>query len=375
MKTLISLVSEQTLPNVLFAKEKGSFDRYVFIYTQAMVSKLTTLRTVLGLALVAKNEKEVIEDSLENIATKLNELSFGEQEEITINLTGGTKIMAIGVYNFFVKKNCSIFYIPFPKNEIVQVYPETGEKVKLLNYQVSLAEYLKCYDVKFEMNSFNHKNQTFSKELTKSIFRKNKEYNFRQSWKELQDKQIKDDIEQIGHLNLTKDRFLQLKNALQMLNYVPLHPNRLSENEIKYFAGGWWEEFVYHLIKTKLGLSDTEIGLNIEINRDNIPRMQAGNEFDLLFVKNNRLYVIECKTGINNSNKSGIQTFNEYVYKLAALRKYFGLGVKLVLFVLQPILQGSNRNFLLDRTKDLNIQLFDGNVLNDIDKFIVEIQK
>lgn len=36
MKTLLSLTSVQTLPNVLFAKEQSDWDRYVFISTELM---------------------------------------------------------------------------------------------------------------------------------------------------------------------------------------------------------------------------------------------------------------------------------------------------------------------------------------------------
>ena len=35
-RTLISLISEQTLPNVLFIKQFGPFDRYIFLTTKEM---------------------------------------------------------------------------------------------------------------------------------------------------------------------------------------------------------------------------------------------------------------------------------------------------------------------------------------------------
>lgn len=51
------------------------------------------------------------------------------------------------------------------------------------------------------------------------------------------------------------------------------------------------------------------------------------NEFDVLFVFRNTLYVVECKTtsAVKNDN------FNNWVYKVAALRRYFMLSVQPVI--------------------------------------------
>lgn len=83
--------------------------------------------------------------------------------------------------------------------------------------------------------------------------------------------------------------------------------------------------------------------------------------------------MIECKTGIKGLKKSGIQTFNEYVYKLAALRKFFGLSVKLILIMLQPLTH--NRSFFDDRTSVLNILLLGGQEWANPDDLIEQILK
>lgn len=382
MKTLISIISEQTLPNLLFAKEKGKFDRYIFIYTQKMTEKLATLRQVLDIVIINDNEKEVLEDSLENIQQKLQEFTFEDDEEIIVNLTGGTKVMAIGVYNFFVKKPCKMYYIAFLKNEIVQIFPEVKQKTQNLAYRTFLLEYLQTYNVQIETQNFEQKNKIFLTTFTQNIFAKNTQRNnnekrkFWDFWKPLKDFSIDETLKRQGFLDLTLPQFIPILQGLEALNYTTNTENKLSETEVKYFAGMWWEEYLYHFIKTKLNLSDNEIGLNIEINKDSDKKFSAGNEFDILFVYNNRLYVIECKTGITDLKKSGMKVFNEYTYKLSALRKFFGLGVKTILCILQTLPQNAeNQNFYKERTELLNISLFDGKSLMNMDNFLNELIK
>jgi hypothetical protein len=69
-----------------------------------------------------------------------------------------------------------------------------------------------------------------------------------------------------------------------------------------------------------------------------------------------------------------MQIFNDYAYKLAALRKFFGLGVKLSLCVLQKLDSNSaKKDFFADRSEVLNIKLFDGNNFNDMNDFLAEL--
>jgi hypothetical protein len=61
-----------------------------------------------------------------------------------------------------------------------------------------------------------------------------------------------------------------------------------------------------------------DIRLGIHIVRKGVPR---NNELDVVFIKNNRLFVIECKTGVETE-----RMFSEIVYKACALREAL-LGV------------------------------------------------
>ena len=59
----------------------------------------------------------------------------------------------------------------------------------------------------------------------------------------------------------------------------------------------------------------------------------TSNDLDVLFVANNRLYVVECKSAGMDQN----ELFNKTVYLQAALKKYFMLDVNSVLFTLSEM--------------------------------------
>ena len=366
-KTLISLISDQTLPNFLFAKEKGEFDRYILVSTNQMKvkGKDQALTQTLGIEHKAQTIW-VTADSLEDIQQKLTLLRYTDDEAFVVNLTGGTKMMAIGVYNFFIRRNSRMYYVPIGQNNVIQVHPEVSQKEKPLAYRTNLQEYLQAYQVEVEPQSFRKKNSLFQEpSMAAKIYQLNDDsYQFRKNWGELRTWKAQQELKVRGYLDLSFHELRWIKKNLDRLGYQPQRPNQLNKQECDYFSGQWLEEYMYVLLKNQLSLQDENIGLNIKINEDGSQRLQAGNEFDILFTRNNRLYVVECKTGVG-----GIKAFNDYAYKLAALKAFFGLGVKLCLFVRQPTRE-DKQDFYDKRSSLLNIHFFDGTSLQNTHQFI-----
>jgi hypothetical protein len=364
-KTLISLLSDQTLPNVLFARELGPFNRHIFVSTDHTNSqrKPQALQETLGLA--QAEVVRVVEDSPQDIQQRLSGLSFSDDEEIIVNLTGGTKIMAIGVYNFFLRRNSRMFYIPFPKNNIVQVHPEMMQKERPLAYRTSLEEYLQAYQIQVEPRRFARKNAHFGPPaLAEQLYLAQGKRPFRQAWQPLRGPEAQAMLRQSGRLPLAGPDGDRVAQNFRQLGYRPQTAGWISAEEADYFAGQWLEVALYHRIRQALSLGDQAIGLNIEINSDGTSAPQANNEFDVLFVHDNKLYVVECKTGVGT-----LQQFNEYVYKLGALRDLFGLGVKPVLFVQQPT-RPERRHLYESRCKQLKINFLDGSAFAQPSSFV-----
>ena len=376
-KVIVTIVSEQTVPNVLFIKEFGHASKYIFVSTLKMESSSRKTTENIVNASNINNDKfkiiEVIEDSLLDIDTKLaEELDIDDDDEILVNITGGTKIMSLGVYNYFSRNGAAdIFYIPLGKNEIRQVFPLRKNRVKLLGFRIDLLGYLKAYGVKVNEKSFNAKNELVQPEdQTKHLFDSfinNRNILFMNA-EEIRKNGFRGKI--IPKNKEGENSIYQ--NALIFGQYGVKFDSvdQINKNETKYLTGEWFEEYIYPIIKTTLGKTDAEIGMGVQLIKGDTP-----NEYDIIFTHNNSLYVIECKTDIADDEEGKISyLFTNTLYKAATLKKEFGLWVNYYLFALNDFskLKEEQKN----RAKLLDIKLVGLEILSDEEKlkdFIIKM--
>jgi hypothetical protein len=120
---------------------------------------------------------------------------------------------------------------------------------------------------------------------------------------------------------------------IEFLIRMDLQPNtsgKVTKHEVRYLTGDWFEDYVYHLIKNHYPLPDGAIALGLQIGAIEESE-NADNELDVVFVYNNKIYLIECKTSMSNGE---LNIMNDTMYKSAALQKQFGLLVSTYLFTL-----------------------------------------
>jgi hypothetical protein len=374
-KVIITIVSDQTVPNVLFIKEFGPAEKYIFITTQKMESPIrkTTYNIVIaaGIPTDKCNTIEVIEDSLLDIDLKLSEKLDIDDDEVLVNITGGTKIMSLGVYNYFSRNGAAdIYYIPIGKNEVRQVFPLRKNRVKPLNFRINLLEYLKSYGVDVREKSFNAKNTLLkTEEQTKLLFEsfiQNRQLLFFAAEEirknNFRGKKIRRNI------NAEAAYF---ENVLVFSQYGVKFDSEdlISEKETKYLTGEWFEEYLYPIIKSTLDIKDNEIGMGVQLVKGDTP-----NEYDIIFTYNNSLYVIECKTDVADNEEGKISyLFTNTLYKAATLKKEFGLWVNYYLFALNDFsaLTAEQKN----RAKLLDIRLVGLEILADESKLKTFISK
>jgi len=351
-KILVILISVQTVPNVLFIKEMQNIEKidlYVFISTPAMDKKHKVDHIIESCSLLRNKVKiiSVINDSLENIEDKLENLeetTFYREDHFLVNLTCGTKIMTVGVYNFFKERNSIIYYLPIEKNIYKQLFPYQKNTLEFpVKYQISLKEYFTAYGIKFISKNNN--------KLEKSIVYTEKMFNF------YINQAIDGKILKKLRLNRKKKQIQinkELSNFLDRISYEYDNNQFLTKNEIQYLAGGWFEEYCFNLIKEKLNLPSSALVCNLYISH-----FDAQNELDIAFIWNNALCVIECKTTLWDNNRNLI---NDTLYKIAALRRDFGLFVKCFLFTLDNNIRDGNgeiKEHIKNRTELLDIKIID----------------
>lgn len=356
-KIIVSLVSDQTIPNVLFIKEKGFADFYYFISTTKMESRGVTNHIVdsLNIDQHSFQKLEVIEDSISDIEEKLiKQIQHEDDDILLINITGGTKIMSLAVYNFFSRVGAAeIFYIPIGKNELRQIFPLKKNMVSRIAERLSLLEYLKSYGVTVQPSSYEKKNYLLKpEEETKKLFKAFVSEKHNELF------QAAEVIRLAGYrgkkVNIANNETAHLFDTAKIFNNCGVtweNENEISKDETKYITGEWFEEFVYPIIKSVLYKSDDEIGIGLQLVKGGAP-----NEYDIMFTHNNSLYVIECKTDVTDNEEGKINyLFTNTLYKAATLKKEFGLWVNYYLFALNDFskLTDTQKN----RAKQLDIKL------------------
>ncbi len=87
--------------------------------------------------------EDSIEEKWEAMAAVIRENLYVDYFYM-VNLTGGTKYMALAIYNVFLNFDSKFYYIPYPKNILLQT--GTNESF-ILDTRVSVKDYLTMYGV------------------------------------------------------------------------------------------------------------------------------------------------------------------------------------------------------------------------------------
>jgi hypothetical protein len=368
---LVSLVSDQTIPNVLFIRDQPKADSYLFISTQKMESK-----GIVGNIIKACPDHILIhqtivveEDNLEDIISKLNLFAEGKEADFEVNLTGGTKVMSLGAFEFFSKStNNQIFYLPLGKNKVLQIFPQKSQTSRELGFQINLEDYLFANGVVPEPKPFLSKNNlSRSVEETNNLFQKFSSDSNHLLKLAAEHFRVYRNDKKIEKVNLSNEEMWYLQPFLSA-GFSPVNNIELSKNELKYCTGDWFEEYVYTLIKSIKSKSDSDIGFGVYLTRENVK-----NEFDVIFTHNNALYVIECKTDVANEEGKFAELFNNTLYKAGSLRKDFGLFVKFYVFAVNDFTTLSKEK--TDRARVLDINLVGTEILNNEERLIEFISK
>lgn len=363
----ICLVSEQTLPNYLGAIVPGASPKKLhLVVTARMNERANILEKALRQRGCDVEQYPLAAPQPDAMMEVLDVIYEKTGTDVAINVTGGTKIMALTAVEWanIQDERPFLFYVDTDSKRILQI---GGKQEQFqLNMALKLKELLKVgtgADIFAQDNSALSVKERDSLEQLLQTFLKNK------TALGLFNKCSKDAEDNL-YTKIPYKCPLEFSRAISIAQKAgKLH---VTSDEIMYESeearfwcnGGWLEEFV----KAKLygmkgcGLID-DWASNIEIFKEqkssakNIRRSpNPQNELDAAFTVDNRFFVIECKTA-NLAKHGGVSTAS---YKLDSLRKNLG-GVfsrGMIVSVLDP------RPEDIQRCKDLRIELLYGaNVL------------
>ena len=301
MKTiLISIISEQTIPNILLINEfKGKYEGMVFITSADMEKsdRSNWIEQAIGISTGSTPRIIVDENSWNDISYKLNEYTWPEASNFLVNQTGGTKIMTLAIFEFFAKNSNQIVYSPIGKNQYEEIFPSHNKLPVPINYRLNLKNYLLAHGLFFEASN----GLFFPFEKTSHFFTsfRNRKFNFFRTPEILDAHQYATEIERV------------------------------------YYSGRWFEEFIYGIIKSELKLNNDQISMNVKLFRK-LEDQQHDNEFDVVFTVNNALYIIECKASVGGKNTIK-DNMDHYLHKLGAITRDFGLRINSFIFTLTDV--------------------------------------
>lgn len=333
MKTLVNIITDDNpIPAYLFIKEMyKAGDRIMYISAKDTEDDLEWLATIDGVAaeqideIVLKND--IDEFKYERICRAVKKhLKTGIH--YCVNLAGGTRYMALAVRQVFEAFDSEFYYVNLEDNTIIKstyndsIYDD-DDFFYPIKHRMNTAEYLTANNLLNDISKFPH-TPTFPFIMAENIFQLYSKRLFSENDKDIiealrvnyRNRNEGVPIEEIE--NPSRDNckpFPNIRKFLSMISMQYKH-NRLFSNQIDWITGGWFEEYVYYKVKEILHPDDIQMG--VRFARKGV---KHDNELDVVFMKNNGLYVIECKTGVATEH-----LFNEIVYKACALREAL-LGV------------------------------------------------
>ncbi|MEW6006310.1 MAG: DUF1887 family CARF protein [Stygiobacter sp.] len=334
MSTMFCLVSRQSMANVLpvlmfkphqvvlFAtpEEKKSADNLEKLFS----SKSINVKRVNDL-----NAYDYV--AFKNVV--INEIQ-NYQTDICLNVTGGTKLMALAAYEVFAEANKRIIYCDTEHQHIISLMPEY--KIENLQADISIEDYLLSYGYKIE-NVKSSQNEIDYCELFSFIEKSNSIKSFVDLYVKVREKLS--DITNTFSITSNDQRFEFRKETNHyLLKYYDSKFITFKMDSSDFKSGDWLEYYVKYILKKKNNLEPI---LGVKIINDEGVR----NEIDVMVLKNSRLFLFSCKTGKKDNQFD--------LYQLETLRHItsgtFGKGIFITA-------NEHSENFNI-RAKDLKIDI------------------
>ena len=325
--THLILVSAQAVPNITpVMDERFKPKNVVLLVSPDMANRAEWLEQIY-IKRGIKSRRWLIKDAydIDHIRDRIYELlTEYEAGGLALNATGGTKPMSIAAYEEFRELERPIFYVHPEEDRVIWLHPSKQAGQDLAD-RIKLPEFLQAYGATVTSQGETFGVPADDRELTEEIITRIAYYSkalgainylaqqATGSLKvELNPQQMNDYILDLIHL-FSKHKRLSIDK--QTLTFP-------TEEARFYVNGGWLEQHVWGQclnIKKQSGIQD--IGRSVQVKRLHQGR-PVRNELDITFLKDNRLYIIECKTKRFSAKDQGGGA--DTLYKLDTLKDLLG---------------------------------------------------
>lgn len=335
MKIMVCLISGQHVPNLLTVKAIKP-DRLVLLVTGGMKKQGKDTQFLNALSAGGQKlpmEPEIIDQIEENSSRAVYDnlqtaFSKHADDEWIINLTGGTKPMSIGAYEFSKIRGLRTLYVA--EGNQGQAIDLLGGPAINLDHKVTTKEFLAGYGFDILNGKSLKKNEDRALALATIaaiLAKHSEEADLRgflarlQMFKEAAIKLNRNDWEKDG-LTLTEDDDVFLKDAglrSQIASCFGLSTKedkfigRLERHAVEFLTGKWLEVFIWSLLRPFEGKDIWDLHLGVSAGKSG---PGENNDLDVSFMKNQSLCIVECKTGGQEHDPQA----DDVLYKIEAVK-------------------------------------------------------
>lgn len=326
----VCLVSEQPTPNfVPVLVQEFRPKEVILVVTPSMKAKANALEKVMRERCQVKVQKIHIENEYDTsiIGERLFELLLNvDKEKVALNVTGGTKLMAIGAYSTFRDAGYPSFYVSEKTGEI-QIL-DSNECLSLKNPKIRIEDYLELhgFSVLEGKRQINRDWLPVAEELIKhqSLSHQLSMLNAAISHAKTKQSNKADVLDvHLNNLDQNMNYFLSILEEHHLVKSNGQSVRFTSRAARDYMAGGWFEEYVFNLIQHLPNVQDCALGVQIDLADK---QQRRRNELDVVFMANNALHVVECKTA--NFDNVDNDERNKPLYLLKTLKEIGGHRTK-----------------------------------------------
>lgn len=364
----ILLVSAQAAPNLLAALDPGlKPDEVVLMVTGKMASRADALEKVFNEGGI-KTSRILIADEHDFVALEAGMLDVAgdrEGQSIALNLTGGTKLMALAAQSVASAAGWGMFYVDVDTDEVIWL----GSKLarQKLSEHLRLSHYLAGYGFSLKHGidrpQLDRRHEILQETLVREVGSLKEPISqlngLGQQAESKHTLEVELSPEQLDSLGL--DALLRKFQEAGVLSLKGPILSFTSQTELDFAKGGWLEQHVYRSVCRLTGeLNIRDKAANLKVTNSN----GVLNELDVVFMSKNRLFVIECKTA--RMSNMAVPKANDALYKLSDLcKRVGGLGTR-GLFASYRDMQESEKKL----ATALNIELVCGSDLVRLDEKI-----
>lgn len=374
--THLCLVSEQATPNLLPVLDANWQPRRVVLAcSDQMASKAEAIKSVLKTKVQGVQVEQLAlpdaydYNSLTN--TFLDYLAAHADEDIALNVTGGTKLMAVAAQEVFRSERKPVFYVNVENDEVISL-GRSGHS-QPLSAKLNVEEMLRAHGYTVtggERPQVTGNQRDLSARLIDHVESAGPALGMLNALANAaRDKPgLVIELSEQQRDSRSLDAILALLADAKLLRLKAQTCIFTDEHARAFANGGWLEYHVFEALQSLRGkqsaLGDVVLGLRIGFDQST-QRVKDKNEIDVAFLYRNTLHFIECKTAnLAQPGGGGDDRGTDAIYKMESLRKYGGLRTKGMIVDYRGQMSRFPAN--LQRAKDARIEILAGRQLKTL---------